>query len=253
MHPTTFYIDSGLEEKMDIVRSFDESVANARQNGKRKLRWPISICTVVTDEKKVVDAITGLNELCRARANAREVDIVEGKWDRLELSAVPVMRAIGPGFGKDADGEMISKAFETDGKVEIGGFTLLPEHIDFEERMPDGVFSSAMDGGIVYVDINLTPDLEAEGYTRELIRRIQEMRRQMNLNIEDFIISGVYTGDSTLGSLIGKKWIELIKTEVRATELTIGTDKIPDRDWSAISDWEIEGVGVTIGIRTAGK
>lgn len=258
---TDRFIDGELEEKMGIVRSFDESVANARQTGKRKLRWPVSGCTVVTSDRKVVNAINDLNDLCKARANAREVSVVEGKWDRLKLSAVPVMRAIGPGFGKDApkiraiieeaDGDQVKRSFETKGEIEIEGFTLLPEHIEFEEGTPEGIFSSVMEGGIVYVDVNLNPDLKAEGYSRELIRRIQEMRRQMDLNIEDFIISGIYTKDSTIADLITGKWPDLIKSEVRAQGLEISTEKPDENEWSTILDWEIEGVSVTIGIRIA--
>ena len=73
-----------------------------------------------------------------------------------------------------------------------------------------------MQGATVYVDINLTPELEAEGNARELIRRIQEMRRQIDLNVEDFIHVYVMIGDSKVCDLVASRWEQGIRDEVRA-------------------------------------
>ena len=91
-----------LNKTVDIVRSFDDACANARQAGKRKLRWPVAEVVVVTGSEPVKDAIERLNAVCMDRANARKVRVVTGRWERIGWHAEPVMKALGKGFGKDS-------------------------------------------------------------------------------------------------------------------------------------------------------
>jgi isoleucyl-tRNA synthetase len=93
-------IDEELEHRMDIIRSFDDAVANARQAGKRKLRWPVRKVTVVTSSERVGEALRSMDELARDRANARAIEIIIGNWDQMQYHAEPVMKTIGPTFGK---------------------------------------------------------------------------------------------------------------------------------------------------------
>src|SRR5690606_18981078 len=95
-------VDTMMEHSMDIVRSFDEASANARQAGKRKLRWPVSEIVVVTDDDEVMAALESLSSICEDRANARAVRVVRGTYDRIGWKAEPVMKALGPAFGKNA-------------------------------------------------------------------------------------------------------------------------------------------------------
>ena len=81
----TALIDAELEHAMELVRSFDDAVQNARQAGKRKLRWPVAEVVVVTNTDAVQSAISRLNPVCMDRANARSVPVVMGRWDRICL------------------------------------------------------------------------------------------------------------------------------------------------------------------------
>ena len=95
-------VDPVLERATALVRSFDDAVQNARQAGKRKLRWPVRTVTVVTGEDEVEDALLSQLPVCRSRANAREVAVVRGAWERIGWRAEPVMKALGPAFGRNA-------------------------------------------------------------------------------------------------------------------------------------------------------
>ncbi len=230
-------IDSRLEADMAIIQSFDDAVATARQNGRRKLRWPVSETVVVTGSNEVKAALEGLNDLALNRANARTVGgVVTGRWDRILWQAEPVMRAIGPEFGKEggpkvkaliesADGTALKAAIERDGKTQIDGYEIAARHVTFAEALPpEGVFAAPMKDATVYVDVTLTPALEAEGgYAREVIRRIQEMRRQLDLNVDDFIVAAVDVADERVASLIAEEeWQkEIAGGEVRAAALTV--------------------------------
>jgi isoleucyl-tRNA synthetase len=102
----------------------------------------------------------------------------------------------------------------------------------------------------VYVDVALTPDLEAEGYAREVIRRIQEMRRQHALNVEDFITAGVVIADERVASLFSGPRKDAVSGEVRARELTIVTGSSPGiaDTFACTKEWDVEGITIVIGI-----
>ena len=88
------------------------------------------------------------------------------------IRAAPVMRAIGPAFGKDApkvkklieaaDGRSLREALGRDGKFLFTGggrsFEVMSAHVTFERVIPDGFTSAPMEGGTVYVDSRLTPE-----------------------------------------------------------------------------------------------
>jgi len=259
--PDPALADPDLEEAMNVIRSFDDAVATARQAGRRKLRWPVGECVVLTESDLVANAIVRLNPIARVRANSRAVSVVRGTWERIGWRAEPVMRALGPAFGKkapevkrlieQADGSALKAALEASGRAEVGGYEIAPDQVAFAESLPEGVFSAPMKDAMVYVDVTLTPDLEAEGYAREVIRRLQEMRRQLTLNVEDFICAEVMADDPRVADLVGSGWRERIMEEVRALALTItsmANGSEFSRIWALEKDWDVEGVAMRMGI-----
>lgn len=258
-------VDGVLERATHLVRSFDDAVQNARQAGRRKLRWPVRQVVVVTGDDEVEAAITGQNPVCRSRANAREVVVVRGAWDRIGWRAEPVMKALGPLFGREApavkalveaaDGTALRAALERDGKVVLGEFTLEAAQLVFHEALPEGVFSAPMENATVYVDIALDDDLEGEGYAREVTRRIQEMRRQLDLAVEDFIEAEVVVCDPRVAELILRGWHERIGEEVRAVRLSIADEGeiaiVEDEVQTLVADWDLDGLAIQIRITRA--
>jgi len=262
-------IDLDLETRMGLIRSFDEAVANARQTGKRKLRWPVGTVTVAARNDMVGKAFDSMYDLACQRANAREIVVISGQYDKILWKAEPVMKKIGPSFGKigpqvkalieGADGTEMRRQIAEKGSYILDGpegdISITTEHVMFTEVMPENIFSAEMSDAAVFVDVTLTPDLEADGYTREIIRRIQEMRKQMNLNVEEMIDIDAIVQDAHLYKLLTKTWQEAISKEVRATSLVIHQDS-GSRDtslWQLDRDWDIEGVMVTIGISVSNK
>ncbi len=267
MGSESLLIDQNLESDMEIARAFDDAQANARQAGKRKLRWPIGNCVVVTRSSHIRDALRRLNIICRDRANACEVQVQDTAWDRIGWQAEPVMKVLGPAFGRDAprvreliiksDPFILKQALDAGKTVTLGDanvrYEITAEHVSFQERLPEDVFSAPMEGATVYVDIALTPELEAEGYAREIIRRLQEMRRMLDLNVDDFIRVTIVISDTRIGDLVRDQWMLGIQDEVRARELTIysDSDRIVSGDHELVKNWEIEGIPIGIAISKA--
>ncbi|MDD1661053.1 MAG: class I tRNA ligase family protein, partial [Methanomicrobiales archaeon] len=259
--------DRDLEAAMSVVRSFDDSVANARQAAKRKLRWPVAECVVETGSPEIARALRDLGAIARNRANAKRVTVVEGSWNRMGIRAEPVMKAIGPVFGKEApkvkklvegsDARAIHESLERDGRFLFtsGGhsYEVTSAQVTFARVVPDGFTSAPMEGGTVYVDGRLTPELEGEGYAREVIRRLQEMRRQLDLAVEESIVADVLIGDERIASLVKSGWADRIAGEVRARSLSI---RLPgDAEHAGKGEletsWDIEGIEVRTAVSRA--
>ena len=258
-------IDAPLEAWMDVIRNFDEASANARQNGKRKLRWPVSRIVVAAENDIVEEAFSSLLEIACTRANAYSVEVVRGKWQELSCTAEPYMKKIGPEFGKEgprvkalieaADGPSLQAELQKNKEAELrdgnAAFFITSEHVIFNDSLPEGVFSAEMEGATVYVDTALTPQIEAEAYARELIRRVQDMRKQLDLNVDEYIELDIVVDDVRIATLIDESMQELIAKEVRALNYVFydrhGLRPV-EKLWQMDKDWDIEGVSVTIAL-----
>ncbi|RJX43267.1 isoleucine--tRNA ligase [Halonotius aquaticus] len=240
--------DPELEADMAVLRDVEEAAANARQRGGRKLRWPVSRVVVETDDEDVASAVENLSDLLGERVNTRAIDVVS-EFDELVEHADPQMGEIGPAFGGDAQDVMNAvegaTREEVEAGIEVNGETveLDDEMVEYRKEPPEHVTGTDFEGGTVYVDTTLTDDLEAEGYARDVIRRIQEMRKELDLDVEAEISVGLaVAGDRVAGFVDEHR--DLISEEVRAAELT----DAPSDDADRLETWEIEDTEVEIGV-----
>jgi len=237
-----------LEADMAVIRRVEEAAANARQQGGRKLRWPVSRIVVETDDEAVASAVENLESLLAERVNAREIEIVD-IFDELVEFAEPQMGEIGPAFGADAQKVMAAvegaSRDEIDAGIVVDGETieLDDEMVTYRSEPPEHISGTDFEGGTVYVDTELTEELESEGYARDVIRRIQEMRKQLDLDVESEIRVGLTVDDDRITGFVDKHR-ELIAEEVRAAEFVDEPSAADD----LVEEWEIEGVDVTIGV-----
>ena len=100
----------------------------------------------------------------------------------------------------------------------------------------------AFDEGTVFIDFNVTPEIEAEGYARELIRRIQQMRKDMKLKVEQYVDAEVCAEDRLVG--LFETWKEHIAAEVRAQNLVFTSEP----KGTEVKEWDVTGKMITIGI-----
>jgi isoleucyl-tRNA synthetase len=139
--------------------------------------------------------------------------------------------------------------------------TIEPEMVRFDRKMPEDVSVVRTPHGELYIDLRVTPEIQAEGYAREVIRRIQEMRKQLDLVVSESISAEVLVNDARVHGLLSKNSVHKIAGEVLATgpdkEVLFTFIKPGDslRTHDMVKDWEIEGatetVSMTIGISRA--
>ena len=255
------FVSKEMEEHMEIVRSVVEASSNARQKAGRKLRWPISRIVVVPNDEKVAGALTHLKDVLLEQTNAKNVEVlaVGESWKDLDVWMVPNQSVLGPAFKQnakkvadalnEAGAKSLKEAFACVDEMELSlidgtTVTVTPDMVEFEELVPEGIAGSESDCGMVYVDAKLTKELEAEGYMREAVRRIQDMRKEMDLAVDEQIAAGILVEDKYVTSLI-ESMISEIASEVRADILNLNKG-MPAGD--LVKEWEIESVKMVIGI-----
>jgi isoleucyl-tRNA synthetase len=245
--------DEALERRMATLRRVEEAAATARQQAGRKLRWPVSRVIVESADEATRAEVKALADLLADRTNARSVEVV-GSFDELVEYAAPEMSAIGPAFGADAqavmngvEGSRLADLQDARGElvVEVDGeqYELTDEMVAVQTEPPEDVSGAAFADGMVYVDAGLTEALESEGYARDVVRRIQEMRKRLDLDVEEEIEVALDVADGRIAGFVDDHR-EFIATETRTNAWAAHED----REFDLVEEWEVEGVNVTIAV-----
>ncbi|MBE0521629.1 MAG: isoleucine--tRNA ligase [Candidatus Methanoperedenaceae archaeon] len=255
--PKEEFIDTTLETSMDTIREIVEASSNARQKLKRKLRWPVKRIIIAPKKDEVAAGVKSLESVLKEQTNSKKIVLLETDevWDELGVEVVPNAGAIGPLFKKEAgrviaelkaaDGRSVKKAIEETGvfRVSLGGVDA--SMVSFSDVIPPSVAHAEFAGGAVYVDTELTSEIESEGYAREVIRRIQDMRKELDLDVEEEINAVVRISDDRVAGLVSERQ-EFIAGEVRAKSLTIGSGV--DVQGGLVKDWDVEGIRMKIAV-----
>jgi len=248
-----------LERSMSIVQEEVEVVSKQRQKGGRKLRWPLKLIAVRSATPEAAEAFAALRSIFLDQVNAKELVILEpaDEFPGTVVVAKPDAAAIGKAYkalapkivkllGTRAPGEL-QKAFErgsytlhADGQT----FEIEPTMVRFEKALPPEVVRVETPHGEIYLDLRVTPELQAEAYAREIVRRIQQMRKDLDLDIDDFIATVIKTNKEFAATLEAQQ--AFIARETRSRSLTF-TDKAVASEH--VVEWkDVDGHGVTIGV-----
>ncbi|HPT74659.1 MAG TPA: DUF5915 domain-containing protein, partial [Methanomassiliicoccaceae archaeon] len=111
---------------------------------------------------------------------------------------------------------------------------------------PENVVAVPFEGGDLYIDFNMTPELQAEGYAREITRRIQQMRKDMKLDVEEFVRVEMHAPADITENL--KPWQDHIMKEVRA----VGLDFTESPQGKHLVEWEVDGLKIDIALTPSG-
>ncbi len=167
----------------------------ARGEAKVKLRTPLPRIVVVFDstdrDRGALDPVGEVGRLVREELNVKELEIRDDAAGLVELRVKPELKALGPKLGKDlprvrsalAEGRFTQR----DGLFEVEGFTLKPSEVLIEHVGTPGHAVGRDAGAVAALETALTPDLEEEGLARELVHKINDLRKEAGLDIADRI------------------------------------------------------------------
>ena len=245
------YIDKELEANMDEVLRIVVVGRACRNAANIKNRQPIG--------KMYVKAETELSdfykEIIEDELNVKEVEFTNDVRAYSSYSFKPQLKTVGPKYGRllgkikqvlsEVDGNTAMDELNEKGQLtfDFDGETveLTKDDLLIEIAQTEG-FESGNDGDItVVLDTNLTPELVEEGFMREIISKIQTMRKEAGFEVMDKIT--VYSdGNDKIAELISKNE-DTVKNDVLATEIVTG--KIEGYS----KEWNINGENVTFGVK----
>ncbi len=249
--PDKKMIDKKLEEHMKTTEGIIQGILAAREKAQLGVRWPLKSVYIVTTDENAVEAVTGLDQIIKNQTNVKEISIVE-ELPEIKEAIKANYSKIGPDFGTLApkiishigtnSPETILDHIEKEGKysfkVDGAPIEITKDHLIIERDVPEHLKEAVFSGGFLYIDTERTDELEAEGYARELMRRVQSQRKKAGLEKTDRIDLFVKVDEEMEESI--KPHEEQIKKKCGADKLKISSEK-PVRKHEAAGKEKIKG------------
>ena len=239
IHLTDFPIADGtlvnkdLEEKMTLAQNISSLVHSLRKQHKLKVRQPLSRILIPVLDAKVKIQIQSVEDIILNEVNIKAIEYVDNTSGIIIKKAKPNFRKLGQQYGpmmKDLskliaglDQETIS-SFENRGELSMDlngqSITLKDDDLMIQSEDIPG-WTVATEGGItVALDINITDELQREGIARDLVNRIQNLRKDLGLEVQDKIKVTVDDDNEVINKSIQSNK-EYICTETQALELDV--------------------------------
>jgi isoleucyl-tRNA synthetase len=253
-------VDQDLLERMALALQITTLGRSARSSSNVKLRQPLARARVYAGERSV--QLGDLVELVADELNVKAVEFVDSEADLVEYEIGLLPNILGPKHGRrfplvrkavaNADAGALARRFQAglpaSLALEDGGpaVELLPEEVEVRLLGREGYAVAQEKGTVVAVDVVLTPELASEGLARDLVRRIQTMRKEADFQLDDRIVT-YYEAGAELGAVV-QAWADYIQAETLSLELVRG----PAPAGAAHQEsFKLEGQPVALAIRKA--
>ncbi len=246
-------IDNELEENMDEVLKIVILGRSARNGAAVKNRQPLSRILVSSQHALPDEFIS----IIKDELNIKAVEYIDDTSQFSSYSFKPQLKTVGPKYGKflgaireflaNADGDEAKKQLDNEGalKLQIDGRNIVLETEDLiiETVQKENFHLVSENAVTVVLDTSLTDDLIEEGFVREIISKIQTMRKEADFNVMDRI-NVTYSENERIKSVIDKKTDE-ISVDVLANSIVEGGAS------GYTKEWDINGEKVTLSIDKA--
>ena len=249
-------IDKLLEEGMEKIRDLVEVGRALRSKVGIKVRIPLSSATLVCD-KKTEDSIKNLLDLLNEEINVKKISFERDTSKFMQKTLKPNHSKLGPKYKEKAK-KIVEKIQELDKnklykeiqakkfvkiRIENEEIKLMTEDFEIIESEKENIAKTQTDDATLILDTTLTDELEAEGFAREIVRRIQSMRKELDLDVEDKIKTEIKLDKNKVKSL--QKWQDYISGETRSDK----TSYVDKPSGKLVKKWKIDDIELEIGIK----
>jgi len=216
--------DPSLVAAMDGVRDVCSTALSVRKAHNRRVRLPLQSLTVASPD---LSGAAAFADIIRDEVNVRDIHFSNdvGSVATRELQVLP--KALGPRLGAQVQSVIaaVKKGEWTidNGVPVVGGITLQEGEFTLKLVAAPGSASAALgaSSGVVVLDVEVTPELEAEGAARDMVRTLQQTRRALDLNVSDRVTVAIDGPAALLAQL--EPHLGMISGEVLATSVILGT------------------------------
>lgn len=249
-------IDSDLSASMHYAQSISSLVHSLRKKEKIKVRQPLQKILIPILREETKTSIEAVEELILSEINVKQVEYVDDASGILVKKIKPNFRKLGQvygpkmkaisaiinGFGKD---EIANIERNGNYPIEIDGETISLTLDDVEITSEDipGWLVASENGLTVALDITLTDDLKKEGLSRDMVNRVQNLRKDSGLEVQDKISIAYHTADAMMNDAL-VDFSDYIMTETQAVSLV---SKKPDGD----EVFDIDGILINVHIEVS--
>ena len=194
------FVDKSLESKMQKAQTISSLVLSLRKKEMIKVRQPLQKIMIPILDKNQRREIEAVSDLIKAEVNVKEIELLDDASGILIKQIKPNFKTLGPRFGKDMG--LISKQIQSltpeqinllDSlgvlNIEVSGktITLSQDDVEISSQDIEGWLVANSNGITVALDITITPELKEEGIARELVNRIQNIRKDSGFEVTDKI------------------------------------------------------------------
>jgi isoleucyl-tRNA synthetase len=252
--PRPDLISTELEIAMGWARQVVTLGRSLRVTHGLKVRQPLPSLTVLTRDTEAAEAVASHAWLITEELNVKEVLVGRDDTELVDLHIKADFKQLGPRLGTDVQmvatalgrlDEKSVQALVAGATIVVGGHEIGPDDV-IVQRVPRAGMVVATEGPLsVAINTTVTPELEIEGTARELINRIQQMRRESGLDVADRI-KVIWSSDSPRIAAAFEAHADVIAAEVLAVGVT-------REDQGADAALEIDGGAVTVTITRVGS
>ena len=256
----TTRINRALSEEMATVRDIVSIGLRVRTNHKLKVRQPLALAEIILSHPDIEGRIGKYRELIAEELNVMEVDFVPGAEEHVRYGIKPNFRRLGPKLGKNmpllkkalakADGAALRKSLLEKGSadMEVAGdmLSLELEDVEVVVEAKEGYAAAGDLTSVVVLSTEFTPELIEEGIYRELLSRIQNVRKELELEYTQRIRLGIQ-GSERLNEIVEKRREHLMGE-------TLCVELVNDGDWldeAHKREVEVEGQAATLYLSLA--
>ncbi|HID87256.1 MAG TPA: isoleucine--tRNA ligase, partial [Anaerolineae bacterium] len=250
-------MDEALMANMRLAMRLASLGHAARNRAGIKLRQPLSLALVKVRSAEERAGLEPLTDQLLDELNVKALHFVEDEGEMVEVRVRPVPALLGPKYGAllpriqsaiaAMDASALARQIRAGQGVEITlddrVIELLPEELGVELIEKEGYAVAEEGGYLVGVATTITQKLKREGLARELVRRIQIMRKDAGFRIEEHITT-YYQAEETLEQVMAD-WGAYIQGETLSTEL-VAAEPPPE---AYVQSFQIEGERITLGVR----
>ncbi len=253
----TALIDKALEADMDEVLKVVVLGRAARNGANRKNRQPLAKMYVQAGHEPNAECIA----IIRDELNLKAVEFTNDTAGFVSYKFKPQLKTLGPKYGKQLgairealttlDGSAAKAELDEKGALTLAidgaDIVLAPEDLLIETEQKEGFFTLSENGVTVALDTALTPELIAEGHVRELISKLQTMRKEAGFEVTDRI-TVTAKADGEMADVITNAADELCAAVLSdALTLLFPNDEVPADAYT--KEWDINGETVTLSVK----
>tara|TARA_R110000787_G_scaffold28923_5_gene78821 strand:+ start:69464 stop:72868 length:3405 start_codon:yes stop_codon:yes gene_type:complete len=192
------YIDSALEHKMQKAQTISSLVLSLRQKEKIKVRQPLQKIMIPVLNNEQREEILAVSDLIKSEVNVKEIELIDEGSGILVKQIKPDFKKLGPRFGKDMKsaaqvitnfGQKEIEILEKEGEINVlineNNIILYKDDVIISSQDIEGWLVANSDGVTVALDVTISPELKNEGIARELVNRIQNLRKDSGFEVMD--------------------------------------------------------------------